>query len=146
VCSCLPNYSGTPPGCRPECVVSSECSFDKACVNQKCVNPCTSSTCGTNAICRVNNHSPICSCNNGFTGNPFFVCNKIQRKTVNSKITVQSIENKILCCSSTTRLSTRRNQRSLLSFAVWSIFAMSKCEWCPFVFLSANIYWCSTKL
>lgn len=80
VCSCLPNYVGSPPGCRPECVVSSECSFDKACVNQKCVNPCTAGTCAANAICRVNNHSPICACNDGFTGNPFTICNRIPRK------------------------------------------------------------------
>lgn len=73
VCSCLPNYVGSPPGCRPECVVSSECSRDKACVNQKCVDPCPG-VCGTNAECRVNNHSPICTCINGFTGNAFTRC------------------------------------------------------------------------
>ena len=78
ICSCLAGFVGTAPACRPECVVSSECPLDKACVNQKCVNPCTSSNvCGTNAECRVNNHSPICTCRNGYTGNPFTICNPI---------------------------------------------------------------------
>lgn len=24
-CSCLPNYNGSPPNCRPECTINSEC-------------------------------------------------------------------------------------------------------------------------
>lgn len=83
VCSCLPNYSGSPPGCRPECVVSSECPLDKACVNQKCVDPCPG-VCGQNANCRVNNHSPICSCAPGYTGDPFSRCYPIPRKIENA--------------------------------------------------------------
>lgn len=79
VCSCLPNYIGSPPGCRPECVVSSECPQNRACVNQKCVDPCPG-TCGLNARCEVINHSPICSCQVGFTGDPFTRCNPIPRK------------------------------------------------------------------
>lgn len=73
VCSCLPSYIGSPPGCRPECVVSSECSYDKACVNQKCTDPCVD-RCGQNALCRANNHNPICSCVDGYTGDPFTRC------------------------------------------------------------------------
>lgn len=73
ICSCLPEYSGTPPDCRPECVVSSECSSEKACVNQRCIDPCTGS-CGENANCKVINHSPICVCKEGLTGNPFTRC------------------------------------------------------------------------
>lgn len=73
VCSCLPTFVGSPPACRPECVSSSECPSDKACINQKCVDPCPG-TCGYNAQCRVNNHSPICSCKNGFVGDPFTRC------------------------------------------------------------------------
>lgn len=73
VCSCLPTYIGSPPTCRPECVTSSECATDKACVQQKCVNPCPSS-CGQNSDCRVINHAPLCSCLRGYTGDPFTVC------------------------------------------------------------------------
>jgi hypothetical protein len=81
VCSCLPSYIGSPPGCRPECVVSSECSYDKACSNQKCVDPCPN-TCGQNAKCRVNNHSPICYCMDGYTGDPFTRCYPQPRKII----------------------------------------------------------------
>jgi hypothetical protein len=73
VCSCLQGYIGAPPQCRPECVVSSECSPVQACVNQKCVDPCRGA-CGHNARCEVRNHSPICSCNEGETGDPFQGC------------------------------------------------------------------------
>lgn len=79
VCSCLPDYIGSPPGCRPECVVSSECSLDKACINQKCKDPCPG-TCGLNAKCQVINHSPICSCPPGNTGDPFVRCSLLPRK------------------------------------------------------------------
>ena len=79
VCSCLPTYIGSPPGCRPECVVSSECSYDKACTNQKCTDPCIG-TCGLNSKCRVNNHSPICYCQDGYTGDAFTRCYPIPSK------------------------------------------------------------------
>lgn len=79
VCSCLPTYIGAPPGCRPECVVSSECASNRACTNQKCVDPCPG-TCGQNARCEVINHSPICSCRERFTGDPFSRCSPIPRK------------------------------------------------------------------
>lgn len=79
VCSCVANYIGSPPNCRPECVVSSECSHDKTCINQKCRDPCPG-TCGINARCQVVNHNPICSCNNGYTGDPFSRCVFNERK------------------------------------------------------------------
>lgn len=62
-----------PPNCRPECVISAECAQDKACLNNKCVDPCPG-TCGQNARCQVLNHNPICSCSPGFTGDPFLQC------------------------------------------------------------------------
>lgn len=73
VCSCLPEYVGTPPSCRPECTTNSECSYDKACVNHRCVDPCPGA-CGSSAECRVFSHSPICTCRSGFTGNAFTLC------------------------------------------------------------------------
>lgn len=78
-CSCLPNYMGSPPSCRPECTVSSECIPDKACVNLKCINPCVGA-CGSGARCEVINHSPICSCREGQTGDPFRSCYTIPSK------------------------------------------------------------------
>lgn len=59
--------------CRPECMVSTDCSQDKTCINQKCVDPCPG-TCGLNARCQIVNHNPICSCQNGYTGDPFIQC------------------------------------------------------------------------
>lgn len=79
VCSCLPAYVGSPPGCRPECVVSSECASNRACIGQKCKDPCPG-TCGHNARCEVINHSPICSCKTGYTGDPFSRCYPVPRK------------------------------------------------------------------
>lgn len=84
VCSCLPGYQGSPPGCRPECVVSAECSQDRACINQKCVDPCPGS-CGNRARCEVRNHSPICSCSEGETGDPFQGCRLIPPEPVTRK-------------------------------------------------------------
>lgn len=52
---------------------SSECSQDKSCINQLCKDPCPG-TCGVNAQCRVVNHNPICTCVDGFTGDPFRRC------------------------------------------------------------------------
>lgn len=77
VCSCLPTFIGQPPSCRPECVLSSECAQNMACVNQKCIDPCPG-TCGFNARCEVINHSPICSCPSGYTGDPFRSCFEVK--------------------------------------------------------------------
>lgn len=82
VCSCLPNYNGSPPSCRPECVVNSECPLTKACVNQKCIDPCQG-TCGINTVCKVLNHSPICSCREQYTGDPFSNCYLVPCKFLN---------------------------------------------------------------
>lgn len=73
VCSCVSGYIGVPPMCRPECVVSSECPLNRACVDQKCSDPCPG-TCGANARCQVVNHNPICSCPSGYSGDPFIEC------------------------------------------------------------------------
>ncbi|CAH0390731.1 unnamed protein product [Bemisia tabaci] len=73
VCSCQPGLIGSPPLCRPECIVSTECPLTQACIRSKCADPCTG-TCGVNAECRVINHSPICSCEPGHTGDPFRQC------------------------------------------------------------------------
>lgn len=83
ICSCLPNYMGQPPNCKPECVISAECPSDKACVNQRCVDPCPG-TCGHNARCRVTNHSPICTCMQGYTGDPFHQCQPERSRFLNA--------------------------------------------------------------
>lgn len=89
VCSCLPTYIGSPPGCRPECVSSSECPSQLACINQKCENPCPS-PCGLQTNCVVVNHSPICSCLPGYSGDPFTRCTPIPRKQLSSLATLHT--------------------------------------------------------
>ena len=78
VCSCVPGFLGSPPTCRPECTLSSDCPRDLACSNQKCINPCTGS-CGIRTQCQVINHNPICSCLPGNTGDPFVQCYPISK-------------------------------------------------------------------
>lgn len=74
-CVCLPEYIGNPyEGCRPECSVNSDCPSNKACISNKCKDPCPG-TCGQNANCQVINHLPSCTCIPGYTGDPFRRCN-----------------------------------------------------------------------
>jgi hypothetical protein len=82
-CSCLPGMIGSPPNCRPECIRNADCPTDKACRNQKCVDPCPG-LCGRNAYCNVRNHIPICICENGFIGDPFSSCYRPTSKFENN--------------------------------------------------------------
>ena len=86
-CRCILDYVGNPyVECKPECTVNSECPRDKACLNNKCGDPCPG-VCGAHASCAVNNHNPVCTCDPGFTGNAFFSCSRITtRKFLSSKL------------------------------------------------------------
>jgi len=75
-CSCLPDYLGRPPNCRPECTINAECASNLACINEKCRDPCPGS-CGFAAQCNVVNHTPSCSCPAGYTGDPFTSCRRL---------------------------------------------------------------------
>lgn len=55
-------------------MISSDCPGDKACIGNKCVNPCTQNVCGIKATCKAINHSPLCSCPPPLIGNPFDEC------------------------------------------------------------------------
>lgn len=83
-CSCITGYIGSPPSCRPECAVSSDCPLNEACSNQKCRDPCLG-TCGLQATCNVINHNPICSCASTMTGDPFIQCQIIRKPHQNLK-------------------------------------------------------------
>ena len=75
-CQCIPDHFGDPyVACRPECVVNSDCPSDKACQQLHCVDPCPG-TCGSNAICHVPNHLPVCTCLEGYAGDPFTACRR----------------------------------------------------------------------
>lgn len=79
-CACSIGYEGDPydteRGCRRECEINDDCNAALACVSFKCINPCPG-TCGTFAECVVNNHVPVCTCPEGFTGDPFFQCRQV---------------------------------------------------------------------
>lgn len=72
-CGCVAGMIGSVPNCRPECIISSDCPSSQACMNQKCVDPCPG-TCASNAECKVVNHSPLCICTSGYTGDGFRNC------------------------------------------------------------------------
>lgn len=72
-CSCLQNYVGRAPNCRPECTMNAECPSNLACNNERCVDPCLGA-CGHAAICRVVNHGAVCTCPQGFIGDPATAC------------------------------------------------------------------------
>lgn len=67
---CQPVVVPVPPGC----VSDDDCSSKEACINRLCRNPCN---CGTNSACFVQNHRPICSCEEGFEGNPNIACHTV---------------------------------------------------------------------
>lgn len=73
-CKCLPEYFGDPySGCRPECILNTDCPSHFACLNNKCKDPCPG-VCALNTECRVSNHVPTCHCKIGYVGNPFTGC------------------------------------------------------------------------
>ena len=73
-CTCLADYVGNPyEGCRPECVLNTDCAPNRACIRNRCQDPCPG-TCGPNADCQVVNHLPSCTCRPGYTGDPFRYC------------------------------------------------------------------------
>lgn len=87
-CSCLQNYIGRPPNCRPECTINAECPGNLACVNEKCRDPCPGS-CGIYATCNTVKHVPQCVCEHGYTGDPFNGCSLVQQ----SKIILHTVLN-----------------------------------------------------
>lgn len=66
---------GAPPSCRPECVIHQDCPSNRACVNQRCSDPCIG-VCGFNALCHAQNHRPVCTCFQGYEGDPYGGCNQ----------------------------------------------------------------------
>lgn len=96
-CSCHPDFIGSPPNCRPECTINSECPSNLACIREKCKDPCLGA-CGSDAICSVINHTPICNCPDGFTGDPFAFC---QQKPQEVEPIIQDLCNPSPCGANT---------------------------------------------
>lgn len=77
-CTCHADYYGDPyQGCRPECLVDSDCSLVLSCSRNKCIDPCPGA-CGYNADCYATNHKPSCNCQIGYTGNPLSMCSLLR--------------------------------------------------------------------
>uniref|UniRef100_A0A0K8SUK5 Protein lin-12 n=1 Tax=Lygus hesperus TaxID=30085 RepID=A0A0K8SUK5_LYGHE len=79
VCTCLPGYVGDAlVSCRRgECQSNQECGYDKSCQAYSCSPVCTSGVCGSGADCKARDHTAVCSCPPGHTGNPFSNCYRI---------------------------------------------------------------------
>lgn len=83
-CSCAEDFIGNPyEGCRPECVLNTDCPPSRACIKNKCKDPCPG-TCGPNADCQVVSHLPSCTCRSGYTGDPFRYCTIISEERKNN--------------------------------------------------------------
>lgn len=76
ICTCPSDFFGDPTvECKPECVMNSDCSSNEACVNKKCIDPCSfSNICGINVVCLCSDHTVSCLCPDGYTGDPLTQC------------------------------------------------------------------------
>lgn len=113
-CSCLPNYIGRAPNCRPECVISAECPANKACINERCSDPCVGA-CGVHTLCSVVNHNSVCQCEHGYTGDPFTSCTEIP-KCKNYPFFFSLNFRSIFICYKILNRSNKRIFNSLLKF------------------------------
>lgn len=79
-CRCPPGYAGDPfDRCeRIECRSDSDCPNNRACLQQRCIDPCSSLAdppCAQNAICYAQNHAAGCQCPPHLPqGNPMSYC------------------------------------------------------------------------
>lgn len=62
-------------------MINAECPGNLACQNERCRDPCPGS-CGIHAICVVTNHAPHCTCENGYTGDPFVGCSLVPSEEI----------------------------------------------------------------
>jgi hypothetical protein len=60
--------------CRPECSIDSDCSKDQVCHQNRCSERCAPEVCGFNAICKLVERKPVCTCPPGFTGMASLEC------------------------------------------------------------------------
>lgn len=77
-CQCPPGpYAGDPndmtTGCKSvPCVYNDDCPPAQLCnrLTHTCYNVCDELSCGENAICIAENHTPVCQCPPGYRGDP----------------------------------------------------------------------------
>ena len=60
---------------RPECTADPDCPQDQACINERCINPCIiDNPCAPQARCTARAHHPVCTCPEGYGGDPYRQC------------------------------------------------------------------------
>ncbi len=58
-----------------ECNVNTDCSTNRACIQNHCMDPCLfDNVCAPTAICSTANHIASCACPPGYVGNPQVSC------------------------------------------------------------------------
>ena len=71
----------TEPTLAAGCANDDECPDHTACENRLCINPCAyRDPCARNAYCKVLNHQPVCTCPDGYIGDPKTEC-KLRKTT-----------------------------------------------------------------
>ena len=53
-------------GCREQ----TDCPSTQACIKNQCLDPCSVSACGPNALCQSLDRAAYCACEKGFFPNP----------------------------------------------------------------------------
>lgn len=82
-CTCKQGFRGNPNddrvGCQQiECETDSDCSNEKFCENYMCKIGCLiNNPCGHNALCSAEQHTTVCYCQPGFTGDAYTGCTVI---------------------------------------------------------------------
>ena len=67
------------------CETDQECPDYNACENRKCINPCAEDDpCAPSANCKVIGHQPVCTCPDGYIGDPRTEC-KLRKHAIYSK-------------------------------------------------------------
>jgi hypothetical protein len=76
-CECPAGFKGDPyVFCKKgDCEYDDECASSLACFDFHCRDPCVGA-CGQSAVCEVRDHRPICSCPQGYTGDPLSACDR----------------------------------------------------------------------
>lgn len=69
------------PPATPQCEVDGDCADKELCDRKlhRCVDACASKECAVNALCNATQHTAICYCITGYTGNPDVHCAEVTR-------------------------------------------------------------------
>ena len=67
---------------RPECTEDPDCPQSEACINEHCIDPClVNNPCAPQAQCITRAHHPVCTCPEGYGGDPYTQCYRPECRT-----------------------------------------------------------------